>query len=209
MTNQDQDRTCTRQTLEQVIAQHGGVLTTGCHDASADGPCCIMEARAVCLGLEWTDEPSVVGMPDIRPLNDARWSSDTARTEWMLKLADAYTNWATWSRERQQAVISRVVIGTVQHVIAELSPVPDAIRTRCRAVRTLDEAADAAAAAGAGAAEADAAWAAWAAEAAAGAAEADAAGAARAAAWAARAAADQMLITACQVWIDATTTTTT
>lgn len=43
---------CTTETLRDVIASHGGVLVRGAHDAGA-GACCVLEARSVCLGLDW------------------------------------------------------------------------------------------------------------------------------------------------------------
>ena len=65
------DRTCTVDTLAAVIARHGGLLSSGAHPCSDDGPICVLEARSECLGLPWTDEPMVVGAPDLRGLNDA------------------------------------------------------------------------------------------------------------------------------------------
>ena len=134
--------TCTRDTLERVIARYGDVLTAGSHpDQRA---CCINEARAVCLGLEWTDNPTMVGLPDIRPLNDGPWSSDAARTAAMIRLATAYDQWATWPPAQQRAVITAVVIGTVQHVISALPSLSDQVRAHCREAQTL-KAAEAAA----------------------------------------------------------------
>lgn len=82
---------CTTNSLAAVIAQHGGVLKRGKHNAGS-GACCVLEARSACLGLPWTDDPYTVGMPDIRPLNDGPWSSDAVMTEAMMRVSNALTD---------------------------------------------------------------------------------------------------------------------
>src|SRR5690606_33217347 len=132
-----------------------------------------------------------------------------ARTEHMVRLAEALEPWATWSEDQRRAYTERVVLWTVRNLIADLPGLPDAVRERCRSAGTLGEAADAAWAAveaSEAAAEA-AALAVWAE-----AAEARAAGPAAASSWAAAAAAragaraaddpDATLIRAVDGWID-------
>jgi hypothetical protein len=216
---------CTAETLAAVIAQYGGVLRRGAHPA--EDACCVLEAYSVCLGVPWTDDPVILGMPDIRPLNDARWSSDEVMTTAMIRLAMAYIGWSRWSVGRQRAVMSQVALETVRHLIAELPGLPADLRRQCQTAETLYDAADAAravarAAGAADVARADAAWAARAAAVAADAARAAAVAARAAARAAAEAAAvvrgerlpdwdapdhaaDHILQTAVQLWIDATT----
>jgi hypothetical protein len=61
-------------TYRDVLAQcFGGVLHSGKH--APDGIACALEVASIARGLTWTDAPRRVGLPDLRPLNDARWSS--------------------------------------------------------------------------------------------------------------------------------------
>ena len=204
-----------------VRERFGGRLARGTHEA--DSVACPLEAAHAAVGDPWSDRPDK--WPDIRPLADAPWSSDQARTEAMVPVLVAYWDWAAWTPARQQAVMAQVVIETVRQLIAQLPELPEAVRDQCRAARTLPQAVRAAAAVRAavravgaaraaapavGAARAAFRAAAWAFRAAAGAvgaaaAEGAAEAAAWAAAWAAEAQADAVLIRACQIWIAATT----
>ena len=91
---------CTVSTLEAVIESHGGVLKAGKHSIES-GECCINEARALCLGLPFTDNPEAVGLPDIRSLNDGPWSNDRVRTDAMVRVATALDGWEGWGREQK------------------------------------------------------------------------------------------------------------
>ena len=142
---------CTHQSLTAVIARFGGTLAAGLHPLH--DACCVLEARSVCLGLPWTDDPAVLDVPDIRPLNDGL--SDDARTEAMIRLVTALDPWATWSHDRQRAVATRITIETVRQIVADLPGLPPETRHQCREVTDL-----AAAWAAAWAAAGDAAWAA-------------------------------------------------
>ena len=146
--------TCTYDALTETLAKFGGVVTRGSHQDH--GACCILEAAAVCQGLPWTDNPETVNRPDIRRLNDARWSSDALRTEHMVRLYLALEPWATWTEAQRRQYMDRVVIDTVRTLIAELPGLPDTHRAACRAVTTLEEARTVADAAADAAAAADA-----------------------------------------------------
>ena len=135
--------TCTETTIREVIARHGGVLKSGVQSPE-DGQCCVLEARSLCLGMEMTDDPSLVGMPDIRPLNDAGWSSDEKRTEAMIRLCVAYADWSRWTYAQRSRVMSRVAIQTVRRIIGELLVLPEKVREKCRKAEDLDAAAGAA-----------------------------------------------------------------
>ena len=78
-----------------------GVLYVGAHNPKS-GQYCALECKsladAVARGdadvyANFTDQPQKLGMPDIRPLNDAWWSSEVTRTEAMLPLIAAYSDW--------------------------------------------------------------------------------------------------------------------
>ena len=217
--------------VQTVRERFGGRLARGTHEA--DSVACPLEAAHAAVGDPWSDRPDK--WPDIRPLADAPWSSDQARTEAMVPVLVAYWDWAAWTPARQQAVMAQVVIETVRQLIAQLPELPAAVRIQCQTATTLPQARGAAQAAEAAAAAlravaavaavkaeraarasraaAEAAMAAWAA------ARAEAAMASRAAAeaasraaraaaeaaWASGAAADQVLRRACTLWIAATT----
>jgi hypothetical protein len=179
-----------RDTLARRFA---GVLSPGKHEP--DGVACALEAASIAKGLAWTDDPARVGLPDLRPLNDARWSSDAARTAALVPVVEALWDWASWPEARRVAWAQHVAIATVRDIVSEVVSEPHA--TACRRVTTCEEARDAAAYA----AYAYATYAAAANYAAAYAAYAYAAyAAAFAAAFAAR---DRLLTRACAIWIEA------
>jgi len=160
----------------------GGVLKPGRHNSPAMG-CCLHELASVCLDIDWTDDPDEIRCIDLRPLNDADWSTDELRTEWMLIVYSVWEHSLDWPPNILARRAKQVVLDVVRQIISEL---PD----------TAQESADAAARAAADAAAAYAA-------------DAAAYAAARAAAQAARAAADaaertdDVLITACRIWLEA------
>ena len=121
-----------------------GVLTAGAHrpDASAF---CALEFSAAVRGKPPSDAPG--DLPDLRPLNDAPWSSDLLRTAHLLPVMAAYWDWGTWSPATQTAVVARVAVLTVNRLIAALPGLSDAVSAQCRSARTLAAAADAARAA--------------------------------------------------------------
>jgi hypothetical protein len=187
-----------------------GVLMSGAHSPESRQYCaleCITQLRG---HEKWSDSPINAGMPDIRPINDAMWSSNTVRTQAMLPMLAAISLWKDWTDHERQQFVSAVTIRTVREVIAMLSVLPEDIRQQCKAVKTLQDAwaaAEAAEAAGEAArAAAEAAWAAgtaaWeAAGTAAGTAAGAAAGAAAEAAGEAEMA-DDMLAHVCIMWTE-------
>ena len=205
--------------VEQLLqSRFGGRIRKGSH--TEDGAGCLIEIANAAIGAAWSDDPTL--WPDFRSINDA-FSSDEARTRHLWPVLRAYWHWSEWSTERQRQIIERVVILTVQRIIAELPGLPAEVAQRCREATTREAAwaAERAAELAAGEAwvaawaaawvegAAGAAWeAAWAAERAAEreawVAAWEAAWAAWAAVWAARvAAADSVLERACALWIEA------
>ena len=56
--------------LQKGLVLHDkGVLKCGSHQAGSR-EFCALEFKSIMSGLTFTDNPTVVGMPDIRPLND-------------------------------------------------------------------------------------------------------------------------------------------
>ena len=209
--------------LQQVLNNlDGGVLYAGKHTPN-DHQFCALELVTVARGLALSDSPSKAAMPDIRPLNDASWRNNEARTAALLPLIASLSDWNDWTFTQQQTFIEAVVRNTVRQIIATLPNLPTRIVLQCQTATTMVEcriaayaaasavyavyAADAAARAADAAARAAGAAANAAASAAASAAAraanaADAADAARAAR-AANAAADAVLDTAVSIWINA------
>jgi hypothetical protein len=192
-----------------------GVLKQGAHQPGSR-EFCALEFDAVVRGRAHSDAP--LTLPDLRPLNEALWSSDVVRPHHLLPVMAAYWEWAEWSEEKRQRVMGRVVVLTVQRVIAGLPYLSPEIVMRCQQATTLETAgaaayaaaraahaaADAAAYAAYAAADAAADAAAYAADAACAAARAaDAAANAAAHAAANAAARDSVLITACALWVEA------
>ena len=126
--------------LEEFVATHyPGGLTAGYHSPNPDGEACVLEAVSQWLDLDWTDDPATLRMFDLRPLNDIDVSAEV-RTPAMCRLAELYAGSLDWPVERQQAVVQRIVIGTVREIIAELPGLPEEAAAQCRSARTLDEA---------------------------------------------------------------------
>jgi len=187
---------CNAAKLEHVLNErYGGELHSGAH-RSADGKCCVLELVSVCKGLAFTDNPGVVGMPDYRKINDGAWSAPKLRGTHMLRLAVALEAWPEWPEDRRRRFAERLVVRTVNALIAELPHIGEDVARACRAADTLTAGAAAARAAR------DAALAAPATTAAARAAAAQAAAAAAQAAAAAENP-DKVLIRAVDIWVEA------
>ena len=123
--------------LQRVLDEHdAGVLKAGKH-AFEDHKMCALEsvslARVEAMTRDaFTDNPAQTGMPDLRPLNDACWSSDKARTTAMLPLLAALSDYAEWSTARKQRWITRVSVRTVNVIIANLPHVSESVQQQCR-----------------------------------------------------------------------------
>ncbi len=154
----------TTERLKQLLHEHDdGLLRRGAHTAGSR-EFCVLEFDAIVRGREWSDKP--ITLPDLRRLNDARWSSDEKRTETMLPLMTALWDWSEWSAERRIAWAGIVALETVRQIVSELPGLSDEIRKQCRECDTIQTARTAANAANAAnAAAADAAAAAYAANA--------------------------------------------
>jgi hypothetical protein len=101
--------------IATVESRFGGVLTKGSH--APDGHACLLEAVSIARGLDWTDDPSIVRMPDLRGLNDAPWSSDEVRTMHLLPVGVALYDWAEWPEERRQEFAKRVAEQTIRVIV--------------------------------------------------------------------------------------------
>jgi hypothetical protein len=194
--------------VDVLNTKFGGLISRGAHGPES-GAACILEVVAQARGLRHTDCPSVVGMPDIRAINDV-FTDDSARSLAMVRLGVALWDWAMWGQERQVAYVRAVALATIREILpialeaTGLSEHAKACRgatdldaaraaaaaaaAAARAAAAADAAAAAARAAAAAAAYAVSAAAAYAVSAAAASAAARAASAAAAAAYAARAA---------------------
>jgi hypothetical protein len=86
-----------------------GVLRSGSHTAGGR-EFCALEFKSQVDGIPWTDNPVKTGMPDLRPLNDASWPSDKARTEALLPVLAALWNYASWSDARKARWLEIVLV---------------------------------------------------------------------------------------------------
>ncbi|MGH7432358.1 MAG: hypothetical protein ACREJL_01260 [Candidatus Methylomirabilales bacterium] len=172
-----------------VQDRFGARLGSGVHPPNDDLPCA-NEAASVARGIEWTDNPAAVGLPDMRPINDAPWTSPEGRARGLVPLMEALWEWESWSAERRGAWTQAVA----QRTIAEVLPIAlRAVGLEAEAARCETEPTGASAKGAARAAWAAATEAAWAARAA-------WAAATEGAAWAA--AAEEVLQLACRIWIE-------
>jgi len=117
-----------------------GVIYSGTH--RPDGKCCLLEFASQAKGIPWTDSPAETGYPDLRPLNDAPWSSDEVRTQAMLPLLVSLAWWADADEARRKRFTNAVALRTIREVLPialraaglELSAV------RCESAKDLAEA---------------------------------------------------------------------
>ncbi len=101
--------------IATVESRFGGIITKGSH--TPDGAACLHEALNIARGEEWSDNPG--GIPDLRSLNDAPWSSDALRTKHMLAVGVAVLwPWPEWSPERRTAFARY----TAEHTIRVIVP---------------------------------------------------------------------------------------
>lgn len=89
-----------------------GILRAGSHQPGREF--CALEFESQVRGREWSDQP--ITLPDLRPLNDAYWSSSKVRTLHLLRVMSALWDWAEWSLDRKAAWAKKVVLGTVQTI---------------------------------------------------------------------------------------------
>lgn len=134
--------------IRGVLYYHGGTFAVGEHTSEynrPDCPLCVLEAVAACkvrqgLLTKITDDPEKVGLPDIRPLNDAKWTSRALATGHLLRLVEAYSGWTEWPLDRRMEIMRRVAVSTVQRIVSALPGLPEHVATQCREAGTLDAA---------------------------------------------------------------------
>ena len=120
-----------------------GLIHQGSHNDRSQA--CLLECAHAAIGAAWSDCPDL--WPDLRPLNDAAWSSDARRTAHLIPVLRAYWEWSIVPVARQHQIMARLILLTVQRIIAELPGLPEVTRAACRQARTLDAATAATAAA--------------------------------------------------------------
>jgi len=103
--------------LENYIQNNKNIiLKVGSHkDSSCEQ--CILELCSAVLGKKWTDNPRILGLPDLRPLNDAHWTSDKIRTEQMLRVAVAIWPWRESSVEKKISFSRKLAELTIRRVL--------------------------------------------------------------------------------------------
>jgi hypothetical protein len=105
------------QRFREVLSERfGGRLSAGRH-CDTDGAACAIEAAAAARGLWWTDDPAIVGLPDLRDLNDGPWASDARRTEAIAPVVEALWDWTVWTPARRRDWAQTVALGTVREIL--------------------------------------------------------------------------------------------
>lgn len=97
-----------------VRERFGGRLSACAHEPN--GCACVLEAASCVRGVNWCDDPEAVGLPDMRPINDA-FRDDETRTRCMLPVAIALWDWPQWSDDRRVAWVRAVVLRTVREIL--------------------------------------------------------------------------------------------
>jgi hypothetical protein len=127
--------------LQHVLDTYDkGVLSQGAHSPN-DGAYCALECVSLARNhgtANFSDSPSIVGIPDLRAINDRL--SDSIRTQVLLPLLAALSDWSVWAPARRQRWVAIVTIHTVNRIIAQLPELPEYIVEVCRQANTLTEA---------------------------------------------------------------------
>src|SRR3990167_4079927 len=140
-------KTLTLVKLKRFVAERfGGKLMAGKH--SEDGEACALECLSAWQGISWTDDPAKTRTFDLRPINDIH-VPDALRAKHLLPVLVAYAGSLDWPQKRQRAVAEKIVIGTVNKIVAELPGLPAEIAEQCRRAATIQAAAVAVAGGGA------------------------------------------------------------
>jgi hypothetical protein len=129
----------TMKTMTRVLNERfGGLLSFGPHLEGGEG--CINEVGSAAKGLPWTDSPAILRCWDFRSINDMNVSREV-RAKYLPKVFVAYDGSMDWPLERQLAVSRKLVILTIQRLIAEIPGLSEAAREQCRQANTLEQAA--------------------------------------------------------------------
>lgn len=102
--------------LKSYIRERFGTLSGGRH-VPDENAACILEAVAEWHGLEWCDSPTLLGAPDIRPLNDA-FQDNERQTEAMVLLYALVEDWVEWPEERRERFVGRVILRTTRELVS-------------------------------------------------------------------------------------------
>lgn len=139
---------CTQNDFTETMRLHGGLFANGSHQerySDDDCPLCLLEMIAACevrrgLRERITDDPKELDLPDVRPINDACWSSREVATPHLERLRSAIMPWREWDEERRRKTADRLAILAVNKIVAELPRLSDSVRQQCRDAKTLQEA---------------------------------------------------------------------
>ncbi|MEM3169938.1 MAG: hypothetical protein QW838_04120 [Candidatus Nitrosotenuis sp.] len=105
----------TTQSFGEFVRERYGVLSAGKHTDTDKA--CVLEAASAWRRVDWTDNPDMLDLPDLRPLNDAPWRDDEARTEAMIRLFESVRDWASWPGKRRLRFAERVITRTAREVL--------------------------------------------------------------------------------------------
>lgn len=111
-------------------SRFGGCITHG-KGNHADRACALEIANLTDRGV-WSDSPWK--WPDIRRLNDARWSSDQQRTVGLTPVIIAYWDWSTWADEKRSRVAIKLCLSLVRETLTQLPSFPE---PECQSIKTI------------------------------------------------------------------------
>ena len=102
--------------LQEYVTENPDItLSQGMHDPECGQ--CILELCSLASGVDWTDDPDFLELPDIRSLNDAAWSSDATRTQHLLRVGVAVWPWREANRWQKQDFAKRLAELTIKRVL--------------------------------------------------------------------------------------------
>lgn len=123
--------------LERFVrTRFRGRLAAGKHPPGDQA--CALECLSAYLGIPWTDSPDATRTFDLRALNDIPVMAEV-RAKHLIPVLAAYSGWLDWPEERRQAVGRRLIVGTVNSLIAGLPGLPAEIVDQCRRATTVTE----------------------------------------------------------------------
>jgi hypothetical protein len=114
---------------ERMIAKYGESVREQLWKIYAES-----ETQAAAVDAMEQESRELLGPSVWRPLEDATWSSSQARENAMLPFRAIYNDLSTWPQRRLKCAVETIAILTVSRIFAEIKPLPEEIRDKCRKV---------------------------------------------------------------------------
>jgi hypothetical protein len=121
---------------ELVINRFGGMIDRGHHPEN--GKACALELRSVALGIPWTDNPELTRDWELRHINDMNVPGQV-RAKHFLPVIAAYGGALDWHRDRQIAVVSRLLVLTFSRMLPLLPSLSSGDSATLQNIRGLED----------------------------------------------------------------------